>query len=261
MLLAVAHMESARLEFPLVAGLGVLIFVEAGTGPFEILLGVAQFDVASAGRASAALEVDDVIMDIGAREHVTRGQGRIHLQQLGAARGFVLALAAHHDERAVVGEEIDEAGDVAAPYAIAIALRQLADSLAIREFGQRLFDAFRHEYFLLEGSLRSYGSLYGALNRHSRCSETRMLGRRRFFHSVPRAASKSAILNPLQHSLGLKKHLVIPKSLVSMLSQKITGRFVLFHLERSEHFVLLAASLQDTRRAGLRTQRAPLARG
>src|SRR6266852_4171971 len=148
MLLAVGHMESARLEFPLLAGLGVFVFVEAGPGPFEILLGVAQFDVASADRASAALEVDDVIMDIGAREHVTRGEGRIHLKQLGAARGFVLALAAHHDERAVVGEEIDEAGDVAAPYAIAIALRQLADRVTIREFGHGLFDAFCHEYFL-----------------------------------------------------------------------------------------------------------------
>src|SRR5216683_796142 len=148
MLLAVGHMKSARLEFPLVAGLGVFVFVEAGPRPFEILLGVAQFDVASAGRAPAALEVDNVIMDIGAREHVTRGQGRIHLQQLGAARGFVLALAAHHDKRPVVGEEIDEAGDVAAPYAIAIALRQLADRVTIREFGQRLFDTLCHEYFL-----------------------------------------------------------------------------------------------------------------
>src|SRR6266851_1724937 len=176
MLLAVAHMESARLEFPLVAGLGVFVLVEAGPRPFEILLGVAQFDVASAGRASAALEVDDVIVDVRAREHVTRGEGRIHLQQLGAARGFVLALAAHHDKRAVVGEEIDEAGDVAAPYAIAIALRQLTDRVTIREFGHGLFDTFCHEYFLLEGSLCSSGSLYGALTRHSRCSETRLLG-------------------------------------------------------------------------------------
>src|SRR6266852_5382060 len=158
MLLAVGHMKSARLEFPLVAGLGVLIFVEAGTGPFEILLGVAQFDVASAGRAPAALEVDHVIMDVGAREHVTRGQGGIHPQQLGAAGGLVLALAANHDERAVVGEEIDEARDVAAPYAIAIALRQLADSVTIGQFGHRLVDTLCHEYFLLEGSLRSYGS-------------------------------------------------------------------------------------------------------
>src|SRR6266852_2775967 len=163
MLLAGAQVESVRLEFALFAGLGVFFLVEAGPRPFEILLGVAQFDVASAGRASAAPEVDDVIMDIGAREHVTRGQGRIHLQQLGAARGFVLALAAHHDERAVVGEEIDEAGDVAAPYAIAIALRQLADRVTIREFGHGLFDTLCHEYFLLEGSLRSYGSTDCAL--------------------------------------------------------------------------------------------------
>src|SRR5579864_3687315 len=152
MLLAVGHMESARLEFPLVARLGIFVFVEAGPSPIEVLLGVAQFDVASAGRAPAALEVDDVIMDIGAREHVTRGQGRIHFQQLGAARGFILALAAHHDKSAIVGEEIDETRDIATPYAIAIALRQFADSLAIREFGQRLFDTLCHEYFLLEGA-------------------------------------------------------------------------------------------------------------
>jgi hypothetical protein len=46
---------------------------------------------------------------------------------------------------------------------------------------------------------------------------------------IPFRAGRQQVRNPLQHHLGLKEHLVIPKTqhLVSLFSQKITSRFVL----------------------------------
>src|SRR5690242_10992953 len=45
-------------------------------------------------------------------------------------------------------------------------------------------------------------------------------------------ARREQVRNPLQDNLGLKKHFVVPKTqhLVSLFSQKISARFVLFHL-------------------------------
>src|SRR6266851_5248974 len=105
------NLHSPRLEFPFVADLDVLVIVKAGAEPTHLVAGVAQLDVAASAGASAA---------------------------------GMLALAAGHRESAVLGEQVRDSLDVAAPYAVAIFERQFANRLAIGQLGCDLFYALGH---------------------------------------------------------------------------------------------------------------------
>src|SRR5207245_11802119 len=93
--------EGARRELPSVADLDVLVIVKAGPDPFHVLLEVAQFDVAPATGAPAALEIDHVVMDIRARRYLPRGDSAVKLEQGAATRRPMFALAPLGDRLSV----------------------------------------------------------------------------------------------------------------------------------------------------------------
>src|SRR5260370_41372697 len=149
-------MEPARLKLPFVANLDVFVVVPAGAGPLEIVARAAQIEVAAAGRAPAAFQLDHVVVDIRPRREC--GEAFLErLEQVGAS-GVAAFLLLQVDDRecAVLGKDVGDSVDIAAPYAVAIFERQLANCFTIGQLGYRLFDTFRHDYFLLEGSLCSY---------------------------------------------------------------------------------------------------------
>src|SRR5712692_11851121 len=148
------NLHPPRLEFPFIADLNVLVIVKAGAEPTHLVAGVAQLDVAATARASAALEVDHVIVDVRARRQ--RGAAvLVGLEQLGAAAPGMIALAARHRESAILGEQIRDSLDVAAPYTVAIFERQFANRLAIGQLGCDLFYALGHRCVPLLSRVRS----------------------------------------------------------------------------------------------------------
>jgi hypothetical protein len=56
----------------------------------------------------------------------------------------VVALQAFGDELAVGGEEIDDTGHVAAPYAVAVFDREIANRFTIGQFRNDCINAFSH---------------------------------------------------------------------------------------------------------------------
>ncbi len=141
--LHMGNLHSPRLEFPFVADLDVLVIVKACAEPAHLVAGVAQLDVAASAGASAALEIDHVIMDIRARRQRSEAV-LVGLEQLGAAAPGMIALAPRHREGAVLGEQVRDSLDIAAPYAVAIFERQFANRLAIGQLGCDLFYTLGH---------------------------------------------------------------------------------------------------------------------
>src|SRR5712692_6058615 len=142
--LHVSVMETARLELPFVANLDVFVVVPAGAAPLKVVASDAQIEVAAAGRAPAALQLDHVVVDI----RPWRGRGEAFLERLEqvGASGVAAFLLLQVDDRecAVLGKDVGDSFDIAAPYAVAIFERQFANRFAIGQLGYCLFDTFRH---------------------------------------------------------------------------------------------------------------------
>src|SRR6266851_6455240 len=151
--LHVSMMETARLKLPFVANLDVFVVVPAGAGPLEVVARGAQIEVAAAGRAPAALQLDHVVVDI--RPWRGRGEAFLErLEQVGASGvAAFLLLQVDYRECAVLGKDVGDSFDIAAPYAVAIFERQFANCFTIGQLGYRLFDTFRHVSYLLEAEL------------------------------------------------------------------------------------------------------------
>ena len=95
-----------------------------------------------------------MIVDIRARRQRSQAV-LVGFEQLGAAAPGMLALAARHREGAVLGEQVRDSLYVATPYAVAIFEWQLANRLAIGQFGCDLFYALGHRCVPLSFRVRS----------------------------------------------------------------------------------------------------------
>src|SRR5216683_1583379 len=82
---------------------------------------------------------------------VPAGAGPLEVVARGAA-AFLL-LQVDDRECAILGKDVGDSFDIAAPYAVAIFERQLANCFTIGQLGYRLFDTFRHGSCLLEAEL------------------------------------------------------------------------------------------------------------
>src|SRR5260370_1867792 len=118
-------METARLELRFVANLDVFVVVPAGAAPLEVVASDAQIEVAAAGRAPVALQLDHVVVDI----RPWRGRGEAFLERLEqvSASGVAAFLILQVDdrERAVLGKDVCDSFDISSPYALAIVARQV----------------------------------------------------------------------------------------------------------------------------------------